>query len=82
MQRGVAMKTYTFLCVRADGTRPTLEVASVEDHAAARRVAAGILESHDTCAQVEVWDEDDLLFTVTVADPVSELVCPRTSPDV
>jgi hypothetical protein len=69
------MKTYTFLCVRADGTRPTLEVSTVEDDTAARAAAVLILGSHDTCDLVEVWDEDDLLFTVGGSSPA----CPPAS---
>jgi hypothetical protein len=62
------MKVYTLLCVRPDGSRPTLEVAPAEDDAAARVLARKTLQGHDSCACVEVWDEDALLFTVEASE--------------
>ena len=62
------MKVYTLLCVRADGSRPTLEIATAEDNAAARRLALKTLQGHDSCTSVEVWDEDALLFTVAASE--------------
>jgi hypothetical protein len=67
LARVAAMKTYTFLCVRSDGTRPALEVASVDDDDSARNVAVEILNAHSTCDFVEVWDDEQLLFVVSAA---------------
>jgi hypothetical protein len=61
-------KIYTLLCVRADGTRPTLDVVSAGSEAELRTLALQTLDRHDSCDRVEVWDEDRLLFTITGAD--------------
>jgi hypothetical protein len=78
-----AMKTYTFLCVRADGSRPALEVATIEGDDAARAFAERILGAHSTCDFVEVWDDEDLLFVVSGVQMASlDLDRPSGAPDI
>jgi hypothetical protein len=59
------MILFTFVCVRSDGSRPTLDVAPAVDHKAARQLAREILARHSTCDIVEVWDDEQLLFVIS-----------------
>jgi len=56
------MKTFTFLCVRADGAVPAMELSLWPDEDAARLRADQLLVEHASCEAVEIWD-DDALYT-------------------
>ena len=52
------MPIYTFYPTRDDGSSPTFEAHELACDATALDRAAHILERHDTCEAVEVWDGD------------------------
>ena len=57
-------KTYTFLCVRADGSVSTMETWHCADELEAARRAKDLQADHDSCEAVEVWDDRQWLFSV------------------
>lgn len=58
------MKTFTFLCVRADGGVPAMELSLWPDEDAARHRADQLLTEHTSCDAVEIWDDDALYAQV------------------
>ena len=63
----VTMKTFTFLCVRADGGIPAMELSLWPDEDAARTRADQLLIEHTSCNAVEIWDDDALYAQVSRA---------------
>ncbi len=59
------LKTFTFLCVRADGGVPAMELSLWPDEVSAQTRAEQLLEEHTTCEAVEIWDEDALFSQVS-----------------
>lgn len=52
------MPIYTFYPTRRDGSSPTFEAHELACDATALNRAAHILQHHDTCETVEIWDGD------------------------
>ena len=57
------MPFYTFYCHRADGSPLSLEVAELEGDAQAAERAARIVREHDSCATVQVFEDERLVTT-------------------
>ena len=58
------MPELTFLCVRSNGSVPSMEVHGCESDADAHRMADALLAEHSSCDVVEVWNGDRWLFSV------------------
>jgi hypothetical protein len=58
------MKTFTFLCVRADGAIPAMELSLWPDEAAATARADQLLAEHASCQAVEIWNYEALYTRV------------------
>lgn len=52
------MPIYTFYPTRCDGSSPTFEAHELSSDATALDRAARILQGHDSCETVEVWEGD------------------------
>jgi hypothetical protein len=58
MRRSIILPIYTFYPTRCDGSAPTFEAHELACDATALNRAVHILERHDTCQTVEIWDDD------------------------
>ena len=63
--------TYTFVALTAEGRSPFLDVRMLEDGEDAMAHARGLLDEHDSCARIEIWDRSVRLLVIerNGADP-------------
>ena len=59
------MAIYTFYCCRPDGAATAFEAHELASDAAARRMAAELLESHGSSARVVAWLDDREVLAVS-----------------
>src|SRR3954470_10326730 len=57
------MAVYTFYCCRRDGVATTFKAAALVSDDAARAYAADLMEDHESCAYVAVFEGDRTVLT-------------------
>jgi hypothetical protein len=62
------MRAYTFLCIASTGAIPTLDVRPCRSDRSALNLAAFLFKDHQSCVEVEVWQEERWIGKRTRSD--------------
>lgn len=50
------MEEYTFLCIRADGSIPAIDIQACRSEDEAMRRVPALFREHRSCSRIEVWN--------------------------
>jgi hypothetical protein len=60
---------YTFDCRRSDGSAICLEARELSTDERARAWAGRLLAEHESCSQIEIFDDERFVGTIVRRDP-------------